>query len=350
MPAFLILLVLACGGGGVFYELSQPLEVRSVRYTLDGAHFTLARRTLFNLEGQYEWASQEYADSFFLPAGGDPDAQIIDRNRNKPFLCGPKPCTRLNPVVRELTEITGKLEAAKLSLVATSASLSNMETQHAGVEAKFQEDQCGPKLARQAPQQHPMACEPGTEQITAEGLCLVATLGPDACAKYIGDEVFSKIAASEACSTAAAALLNETRSGSEREADAVFGLLSHGSDAVLKAAKEGNIFAWLFTPHALAVKLVAMQRKIDGFNACVPKAAQRCASSFQDWQTRMNAFEAEFGPEIAQCGKLASTIQSLNDEINNGKRYENELKQATAEYEAATVSLRSKDLVTTFIE
>ena len=93
-----------------------------------------------------------------------------------------------------------------------------------------------------------------------------------------------------------------------------------------------------------------MQRKIDDFNACVPQATRKCASSFEDWQHRMNAFETEFGPEIAQCGKLASPLRSLTEEIDNGKRYENELKQATSGYEAATVSLRSKVLVSTFIE
>lgn len=241
MPVFFLLLVLA-GGGWAYYELSQPLEVRSIRYTVDGAHFTLARRTLFNLGGQFEWATQEYADSFFLPSGGDPDARIVDRNRNKPFFCGPKPCTRENPVTKELAEVTGKLETAKATLAATATSLANLETQRSTVEKQFQDKQCETKLSRQPPEKHPMACEPGTERVTAEGLCLVATLGPDACAKYAGESVFSKIAASEACSTAAATLLNETRSGTERDVDAVFGLLSNGRGRAFESRRAGQEF------------------------------------------------------------------------------------------------------------
>lgn len=340
----IIFLLIIISGGALFFEVSRPIEVKSVTYTLEGARLTLARRSLLNLAGRFEWKEVEFTETIYLKNQSSERQELVDFIRSKPLLCGPRPCVLVNPVADELREVTRKLYEAHQSSSAASDALRTAEVKFAKTQEAFERDECTSHLSVQAPVRHPMACDPGSERTTSEGLCLVATLGPDACAKYAGDEVFSKIAASEACSTAAAALLNESRTGSEREADAMFGLMSHASGAVLKSAKEGNIFAWLLTPYAAAVKLVELQRKIDGFNGCVPKAIQKCSNSYQSWRASLAAFEEEFGPKIASCGELNAKLSILKSEVSNGIKYKAELDVAIAEYEKSTKEIRSKEV------
>lgn len=136
-------------------------------------------------------------------------------------------------------------------------------------------------------------------------------------------------------------MLDESRTNSDRETDALMSLLSEGSSAILNSVREGNIFAWLLAPHAVALKLVEFQRKIDGFNLCVPKAINRCTAAYQRWETEMRSFESEFGPSVAQCGGLAGKLTQIDRELSQALVYQDQLKTTIAKLQSEVDQLRS---------